>query len=332
MLRVGVIGLGAIGREHLDIYRHLPGVELTAVADFDSETTQRTADKLGLAGFSSTTELLAADIVDAVSLCTPDHVHYRDALEILGAGVHLLLEKPIATSTDEADQLVHAAESSGLTVMPGHTLRFDSKYLTAREIVTSGRIGDVVHGYVRRNNKTSVAERVNGRTPVTFFLGIHDIDAVTWISGHRITAVQAMQTQQRIPGGTQAVAVTANLRLDNGGLIQLEAAWGLPDNYPTDIDARLRLVADNGELSIDVHDHAMRSHAGNLTYPVPAATAMYGKTQGPLHEELDAFIRAVRGEIPVPISMREGANAVHVVTAIEEAIRSGRVEHVDYMS
>lgn len=331
VIRLGVIGLGAIGREHLDVYRHLPGVELTAVADLDEEASRRTADELGLAGFGSATDLLAAGVVDAVSLCTPDHVHCRDALEILDAGVHLLLEKPIATSTDEADRLVHAAESSGLTVMPGHTLRFDGRYLTARDLVASGRIGDVIHGYVRRNNKTGVAARVGDRTSVTFFLGIHDIDAVTWITGHRVTTVQAMRTRAHAAGGTQAVAVMANLGLDNGGLVQLEAAWGLPDDYPTDIDARLRLVADRGELSVDIHDHAIRAHGGTLSYPVPAATAVYGKTHGPLHEELDAFVRAVRGEIPVPVSMRDGSDAVHVAVAIEQAVRSGRLEHVDYL-
>jgi predicted dehydrogenase len=248
MLRVGVIGLGAIGREHLDIYRNLPGVRLTAVADANATASSSLASELGVESFGSTTELLAAGLVDAVSLCTPDDIHYQDALEILEAGVHLLLEKPIATRPEEADHLVKAAEASGLTVMPGHTLRFEPKYLTARRLVESGHI-----------------------------------DAVTWIAGHRVTAVQAMETTQRTSDGNQAVAVTANLRLDNGGVIQLEAAWGLPGDFPTDIDARLRLVADRGELSIDIHEQGIRAFGDALGYPVPVATPMYGKTQGALH-------------------------------------------------
>ncbi|MFF5074335.1 Gfo/Idh/MocA family protein [Micromonospora olivasterospora] len=321
-----MIGLGAIGREHLDIYRNLPGVQLTAVADARFPGS----DEFGVPSFGSTDALLGSGLVDAVSLCTPDDIHYQDSLSILEAGVHLLLEKPVSTSAEEAENLVKAAESSGLTVMPGHTLRFEPKYLTAHRLVESGHIGDVVHGYVRRNNKTSVADRVKGRTSVTFFLGIHDIDAVTWVAGRRVTAVQAMETTQRTSDGGQAVAVTANLRLDNGGIIQLEAAWGLPDDFPTDIDARLRLVADRGELSIDIHEQGMRAFGDTLGYPVPVAASMYGKTQGALHEELDAFVRAVRGEIPLPITMREGADAVHVATAIDKAIRTGSVEEVTY--
>jgi predicted dehydrogenase len=102
MLRVGVIGLGAIGREHLDIYRNLPGVRLTAVADANATASSSLASELGVESFGSTSELLAAGLVDAVSLCTPDDIHYQDALEILEAGVHLLLEKPIATRPEEA--------------------------------------------------------------------------------------------------------------------------------------------------------------------------------------------------------------------------------------
>jgi UDP-N-acetylglucosamine 3-dehydrogenase len=330
MLRVGVIGLGAIGREHLDVYRALPGVEVTAVADFNESVATDVAAETGIRAFGSAAAMLQAGVVDAVSLCTPDHVHYDDAIVVLTAGVHLLLEKPIATKVDEADDLVRRANASGLVVMPGHTLRFENKYLTAHNLVSSGGIGDVVHGYVRRNNKVSVAQRVGGRTSVTFFLGIHDIDALTWIAGQRVVAVQAFESAQRSIDGTQAVAVVANLRLAQGGVVQLEAAWGLPDGYPTDIDARLRLVADRGEVTIDIHDQGMSSFADRVEYPVPVAAPVYGAPQGALKEEIDAFVRAVRGDIPVPVTMADAADAVRVATAIDEAVASHAEVEVVY--
>ena len=330
MLRIGIIGLGAIGQEHLEIYRYLDGVEVTAVADFDFPRAQEAAAATGATAFGSAKELLAAGIVDAVSLCTPDHLHAGDATEVMNAGVHLLLEKPIATTIEEAADLVALADSTGLVVMPGHTLRFENKYVTAHNILQAGSIGDVVHGYLRRNNKVSVAERVKGRTSVTFFLGIHDIDALMWITGQRITEVQAIESEQRAPEGEQAVAVTANLRLENGGTVQLEAAWGLPDAYPTDIDARFRLVGTVGEVSIDIHDQGMRSFTERLTYPTPPALPVYGAPQGALKEELSAFVRAVRGEIPVPVTMAQAEDAVRVAFAVDRAIQSGNTEAVEY--
>lgn len=331
MLRVGVIGLGAIGQEHVEIYRHIPGVELTAVADFNLELADQVAKSTGATAYASATELLASGNVDAVSLCTPDHLHAGDATAVMAAGIHLLVEKPIATTIAEADELVALAKASNLIVMPGHTLRFENKYVTAHGLVSSGSLGGVVHGYVRRNNKISVAERVKGRTSVTFFLGIHDLDALMWIAGERVVEVQAIESAQRSPEGEQAVAVTANLRLAGGGVVQLEAAWGLPDLFPTDIDARLRLVGTGGEVAIDIHDMGMRSFTNRLSYPVPVATPVYGAPQGALKEELDAFVRAVRGEIEIPVTMSEAADAVRVAFAIDKAIKSGQTEPVDYL-
>lgn len=332
MVRVGVIGLGAIGREHLDIYRSIPGVEVTAVADFQRNVADDVAKEIGAQSFGSAEELLAAGIVDAVTLSTPDHLHHDDAVKILEAGVHLLLEKPIATTVDESDDLVRVAEAANVVAMPGHTLRFANQYLTAKNLVASGAVGDIVHGNVRRNNKVSVARRVNGRTSVTFFLGIHDIDALTWIAGEKVVAVQAFESTQRTPDGGQAVAVTANLRLEGGGVVALEAAWGLPDAYPTDIDARLRLVGDAGEVKIDIHDFGMSAFTEQLRYPVPFAGPVYGGPQGMLYEELNAFLRAVRGEIEVPVTMRDAADAVRVAVTIDKAISTGNTEEVVYAS
>ena len=326
MLRIGVIGLGAIGREHLGIYRALPGVEVTAVADFQRDIADSLAGEG--AAFGSATELLESDLVDAVSLCTPDQLHYRDALEVIDSGTNLLLEKPISTSVDEADDLVERSEASGLVVMPGHTLRFMDRYVTAKALVASGDLGSLVHGYARRDNKISVAERVGGRTSPTFFLGIHDIDAISWITGLGIVEVQAMQTAQRTPDGHQAVATQATLRMENGALFQLEAAWGLPNDFPTDIDARFRIVCDGGELSIDIHDQGMRSFASQLSYPVPAAFDIYGSPHGALYNELAAFARSVEAHTPPPISMREAARSVRVAAAIDRSVESGRIESV----
>ncbi|HWU32490.1 MAG TPA: Gfo/Idh/MocA family oxidoreductase [Marmoricola sp.] len=327
MLRIGVIGLGAIGREHLGIYRALPGVQVTAVADFQKDLANSLAVSDEKA-FGSATELLASGLVDAVSLCTPDHLHYRDAIEVIDSGTHLLLEKPISTSVDEADDLVERSEASDLVVMPGHTLRFMDRYIAARALFASGELGGLIHGYARRNNKVSVAERVAGRTTPTFFLGIHDIDAIAWITGERIVEVQGMTTTQRTPDGLQPVATQATLRMSNGAIFQLEAAWGLPNAFPTDIDARLRIVGADGELSIDIHDHGMRAFSDRLTYPVPAAFDVYEVPTGALYNELNAFARSVERHTPPPISMREAADAVRVATAIDRAIVSGNIEKV----
>lgn len=331
MIRVGVVGLGAIGQEHVQIYRHLPGAELVAVADFDVARAQQTAEDLAIAAFGSAEELIESGTIDAISLCTPDHLHAADAAAAIESGVHLLLEKPVATTAAEAEELVRLSENSRVTVMPGHTLRFDTRYLALREQVQGGRIGEVVHGYARRNNKISVADRVGGRASVAFFLGIHDIDALSWVVGHRVTSVQARATRATIAAGTAAAAILATLEFANGAVVQLESAWDLPETYPSDLDARLRLVGTGGEISLDLLAQGVALHSADTRYPFPAGS-VYGNETGALREELAAFVRAIHGDIELPITMREGVDAVHVALAIDRAVKSGKTENIEYGS
>jgi len=327
-LNVAVVGLGAIGREHCDIYRGLDGVTLAAVVDPVATSAQVAARWPGVELKASLDEVLADDRIEAISLCTPDHVHADDAMTIMKAGRHLLLEKPIATAPDQARTLAMTAEDCPGVVMPGHTLRFEPRYHHAHQVMSSGDIGDVVHGYLRRNNKSSVAARAAGRVSVAFFLGIHDIDALQWIAGSNVVDVQARETQIRDASGKQAAAIMATLGLGSGALVQLEAAWALPETNPTELDARFRLVGTSGEISVDSYDSGIRVTTDQFALPMPAGAPLYGQPQGALREELASFVRSCVEAAPLPITMREAAQAVMVVDAIETSIRSGQTTRV----
>lgn len=328
-LNIAVVGLGAIGREHCDIYRDLAGASLAAVVDPAAWPADVAARWPGTQLVASLDDVLADDRIHAVSLCTPDHLHAADAIKVMKAGRHLLLEKPIATTADEVHALVTAADDCAGVVMPGHTLRFEPRYHFARHAVASGQIGEVVHGYLRRNNKVSVAVRAAGRVSVAFFLGIHDIDALQWIAGADVVDVQARETRIRDASGGQAAAIMAALGLASGALIQLEAAWALPESNPTDLDARFRLVGTAGEISVGSYDSGIRVTTDRFALPMPAGAPMYGQPQGALREELANFVRCcLDSDAELPITMREAAQAVMVVDAIETAVRTGRTIQV----
>lgn len=327
-LRAAVVGLGAIGREHVDVYAASARADLVAVVDPRPEAVAEIAERTGARGFSSVEELLDAGGVDAVSLCTPDQLHHADAMRLIGAGVDLLCEKPIATDPAEADALVLAAEASSCVVMPGQTLRFEPRYHRARALVASGGVGEVAHGYLRRDNLTSVADRAGGRTSVAFFLGIHDIDALQWITGQRVVSAQAMASGALERTGSQSQAVLATLRLEGGAVVQMESAWNLPGDYPTELDAQLRLVGSAGVVAVTSFDAGMEVASGGFALPMTAGAPLYGMAQGALAVEIESFVSACLTRQAPPVSMREAASAVKVVVAIEEAVRTGRVVDV----
>lgn len=322
-LRVAVVGLGAIGLEHVDVYRASERAALAAVVDPRDEVRERVARQTGARGFASLAELLAADVVDAISLCTPDDVHFADARAAIDAGLHLLLEKPIATDPAEADALVLAAEAADVVAMPGQTLRFEPRYHHAHRLVADGAIGEVQHGYLRRDNLVSVADRAAGRTSVAFFLGIHDIDALQWVTGRRVVAVQAMATAATEGTGRQAAAVLGTLRLDGGAVVQVESAWNLPEGYPTPLDAQLRLVGSRAVVSVHSFDSAMSVAGDRFELPMTAGVPLYGFSQGALAVEIECFVRCCLDGAPPPVTMREAASAVKVVVALGDALASG---------
>lgn len=328
-LGVAVVGFGAIGREHASIYRDLSDCRLVAVADPVVSPQSLGPDWADVECAASLESVLNDDRIGAISLCTPDHVHYEDALRILRSGKHLLLEKPIATQPDEVRALVEMSETVDVVAMPGHTLRFESRYHWAWQQFSSGRIGDLVHGYVRRNNKVSVAARAGGRVSVAFFLGVHDVDALQWVTGQTVVAVQARESEVRDASGKQAAVVMGTMEMSGGGLVQLEAGWALPEDHPTELDSRLRLIGTTGELSVDNFDNGARISSDRYELPMPVGSPLYGRTQGPLREELAHFVRCCQRGAPPAISMREAAQAVNVVNALDRAVRSGQVEQVE---
>ncbi|WP_129667470.1 Gfo/Idh/MocA family protein [Phytoactinopolyspora endophytica] len=328
-IRVAVVGLGAIGQEHAAIVHGYPGSELAGVVEPQPEVCGQVASQYGVPAYPDIATVLADDAVDAVSLCTPDHLHFDDACQVIAAGKHLLLEKPIATTADEVDKLTQLTEDAEIVAMPGHTLRFEPRYHYAHSLVRTGALGRLSHGYLRRDNKVEVADRARGRVSAAFFLGVHDIDALMWITGQDIVEVQAMQPASTESTGTQSTAVLGGLRLADGSVVQIESAWNLPANFPTELDARFRLVGSDGEISIDSFDSGIHVSGPTFDLPMPAGTPMYGRPQGPLAVEIEAFIRACRGEIDLPITIREAAKAVKVLIALEHAVSTGSTVPVE---
>ncbi|WP_066067049.1 Gfo/Idh/MocA family protein [Neobacillus soli] len=143
-LRVGVIGCGSIAQHrHLPEYKLNQKVELTAVCDIHEDRVNEIAEKYGVAAFTSFKALLSSGMVDAVSVCTSNDLHAPVSIAALEAGIHVLCEKPMATSKQEAEAMIAAAEKSGKKLMIAHNQRFVPSHQKARQLLQSGEIGKI---------------------------------------------------------------------------------------------------------------------------------------------------------------------------------------------
>jgi predicted dehydrogenase len=249
-LRAGVIGTGQWARAaHLPAFASLPGIELVALAGIDPAEVASAAAEFGAAkSYASGRDLLAHERLDLVSIVTPDDRHAEDAALALAAGVHVLCEKPLASTLADARTLaVQAARSSVRTKM-GFSLRYAPAVAYLRELVQSGEFGDVrlVQGFQQNGQFLDPAKPfhwkmdrdVAGGGAIVEY-GVHTIDLMRWIAGEvtRVSATTRTHVPSRpAPDGTRAVEVDDSaavlLDFERGAIGMLHAGWSTVGRPP----------------------------------------------------------------------------------------------------
>nr|MBC8462772.1 Gfo/Idh/MocA family oxidoreductase [Candidatus Bathyarchaeota archaeon] len=187
-LNVAVIGCGSWGVNHARVYSDLPMVRLAAVSDIDAKRVQKCSRKHSANGFTDTLKVLEDPDIDAVSFCTPTCTHSHIAEKALLNDKHVLVEKPMTDTVDEAQGLIELAEDVGLNLTVGFVERFNPAVRLSKRLIDDGEIGRVIMAHAKR--VTRRPDRV-GDIGVIKDLGIHDIDVITHLMGEPPETVYA---------------------------------------------------------------------------------------------------------------------------------------------
>jgi predicted dehydrogenase len=258
--KVAVIGAGFMGSMHAAIFARELRAELVAVVDKNLDLARSVAARFpGAKAYAGHDELIVAERLDLVSICTPDHLHLEPALAIAEKGINLFIEKPIASRLEEGEAIVEAARRAGVKLGIGYLLRFDPRYSAARELIRAGKIGDPIHMYARRNSaRTEGPKRYGGTLPLALHVTVHDVDLVLWmLEGQEPVTVYAQQTDKLLgPIGTQDT-IAALVRFSGGTLVNFESAWSLPGGARYMIDARLELLGTQGSFEVQCGDSGL---------------------------------------------------------------------------
>ena len=193
-LGVAVVGTGFWGKNHARVYKELPSTELVAICDVNAERAKSVADQFGVKAYTTSTRMLKNEEIEAVSVCTWSTILAREALKALKAGKHVLVEKPMATNTKQAERLLETAEKNGLHLTVGFLMRFIPGLQQIREAVESKKIGELVCATARRVSQWP--ERV-GDVGVVKDVAIHDIDVMRYIFNEDPIAVYAKTGSMR---------------------------------------------------------------------------------------------------------------------------------------
>ncbi len=333
-LRVAVVGAGFMGQLHARVVMESPLAQLVAIVDVDRDAAERVASQFGVPLFPSVVSICEDKDVDAAIIAVPDTAHEKPASQLLQAGKAVLLEKPMAHTLDSARRIAEVARSSQSRLMVGHILRFDPRYAGAAAQVAEGVIGRPLHVTASRFTFRQVGTRLAGRSSPCFYLGIHDIDAMQWVTGRGITGVFARGVRYVVPDSALPPtedAIFATCELEGGVAGNLQFGWTLPNHSPSGISARLEVVGTLGYVDVDTHDHGLRVvGATGLSLPDglhwPDTNQRIG---GDLAEEVNHFLRSVRDDKDFLVSVADAVRAVAVNDAIIRSLRSNALEVVD---
>jgi len=344
--RIAVAGAGYIGQAHMGVARHSPSCTLSAIVD-PSPAAVTLAAQAGVPLFKSIEELLANDRPDGLVLATPNHLHVPQALQCIDAGMPILLEKPIATSVAEGEQLVRVVEATGAKVLIGHHRAHSPIMAKAREVLDSGKLGKLVAvmgsaTFYKPDQYYADApwRRELGAGPILLNM-IHEVHNLRMLCGD-ILAVQAFASHAT-RGFPVEDTVAINLRFASGVLgtfllsdtAACARSWEQTSQenkaYPSYEDEDCYVITGtNGSLSVPT----MRLK----TYPRPEDRSWWKEFEvgvvgmvrdDPLKHQMEHFGQVVRGEASPRVSAQDGLLNLRVTEAIVEAARTGRTVNLD---
>ena len=319
-VKVGVIGVGLWGVNHIEAYRGLPHAEVFAVADPAPGRAEEVARKFNIPHwFEKYEDLCALKEIHAVSIVSPESEHLKPVEAAARAEKHILLEKPIAYSVVEAERMLSAARHAGVILMPGHLLRFETRYALIKEALNEHDLGAIVSIQARRNRTKGNFKKYARAHPI-FAVAVHDIDLLLWYAQSKVRRVRGYQ--RNIQGGPVPDVVWGMLEFSNGVLGIIETTWLTPDAVGVFSNDALQLITDKGVARVDLVDGGLSFWKENgLCIPdTIGAPRIRGHIEGSLAAELSYFLTCVtNGTKPTVVTAEEALDGIKVAVALVES-------------
>jgi predicted dehydrogenase len=324
---VGVIGVGRMGDLFCRLLIQEPQSKLIAISDVNEKAANAAANAYGVPAYPDFREMVARKDIQALVIATPDQFHLGPALAAARAGKHIFIEKPLATVASEARQIVDATEASGVALMVAHVMRFDPRFIIAREAISNGDLGNIVHVYARHDSWISSARYIGGRTSLSLFLGVHPIDIVHFLLDSRVVNVTARAVSQVLSELRVDDSVLSLFEFENGAIGVLENSWIRPAGPCGRIKSLFEVVGTSGRLQVDPGETGIAIYRGpDVAYPgwaSPRQPLVYGKITGAYREELAHFLECVATRGKPAVTGEDGLAAVIVADAIDRSLSAG---------
>jgi predicted dehydrogenase len=321
-LRVGITGLGGIARSHCDAIATLDNVEVVAVADLFEEKRREYMDKYAIPkGYASHEEMLEDDEVDAVAIVLGHQLHHRLTVQACNAGKHVLVEKPMAITLQQCDDMVEAAAANKVKLMVGLSQHFYATSIKAKEILDSGELGPLITAvsYMSKNwsyanRRPQYRSRFHGGG-MWLTNGVHTVDRLSWVMASQALSVSA-SIGARAHYQAADDSATAFIRYKNG-LAGVAIAVGFADGAP---NFECQVICANGSLRFSEHgDKYVKVGKGDSWEDVP-----FEEPPSDMYHEWKGFAEAIEKDIEPPTHGEWGRHIMEIVFAAEQSQMTGQ--------
>jgi UDP-N-acetylglucosamine 3-dehydrogenase len=329
-VRAGLIGAGAFGRMHLQALRSIGDVEIVAICDTNRANAERAASDYGVKHtFQDYHEMFSRAKLDLVEVCTPESLHRDPVVAAAEHGIDVLVEKPIATTVEDADAMIAVAKKNHVSMMVGHILRWDPRYAAVKEMIDAGKFGRIGAVYARRTTFRRLASTYLMRVGVFPVLGIHDIDLLLWYTKDRVEECHAYAAP--LLGLPNPDTVVSSLAFKGGTKAVLVFSFAAPDNEHSDIGNRMEIITDRCFTVIDTAQQSLQVTDEN-GFHTPDTTFMStigGSLLGSLRNEVSYFVDCVKNQTRVEMATPEEATeALKVALACQRSALEGRPQRL----
>lgn len=330
--RFALVGAGLFGEVHAKAYSTHPEAELAAVCDLNADRAKEIASRYG-AGKSGTDwrEIALDPKIDAASVATPDFAHAEIAIGLARAGKQILVEKPLATTVAEAEQIVKAAQESGVKLMTAFHNRWAPAFHETHRRVEAGELGKVRFIYFRLSNTTFVPLTMlawASKSSALWFLGSHAIDMVCWLVGEWPERVYCASRRGVLKekGVDVPDFFQSTLEFPGGAVASIENCWLLPQSAPSVVDLKCEVIGSEGTIYVDTHT------SGTLQVMTPESTKyvdlfgqpmIHGRQLGFMVEAIRHFADCVTQDREPLVSGEVGVEVTRVACALEQSAKTG---------
>ncbi|MEM7816423.1 MAG: Gfo/Idh/MocA family oxidoreductase [Candidatus Aenigmatarchaeota archaeon] len=299
-IKIGVVGVGYLGSLHAKIYKEIPKCFLVAVCDINKSRLQEISENLGVSGYLNYQELF--NKVDAVSIATPTHLHYKIASNFLKNNISVLVEKPFTNTISEANSLIKIAKEKNVILQVGHIERFNSAFRATKKIIKNPKFIECHRLSPFPNRSLDIG--------VVLDLMIHDIDIVLGLVSSKIKKIEAVGT--KVLTNFEDIA-NARITFQNGCIANLTAS-----RVSDEVMRKIRIFQENSYISLDYKE--AKAFVYKKTKTTITKEALPIEKEEPLKKELESFIDCVIFKKKPIVSGKTAKEALSLALKIQKHI------------